>query len=268
MEPGDRGAVVYVNCTCFCLLPSAYCYDNRPVTPIKKRTLEFLTLSLVLGIGAAVGSLIFFAWLSDEVLDGETRHFDEVTRAAVHHLASPTMTATMRGISFVGSSLFLTAATVTMFIWFLTRHWRREGWLLGITMLGAAILNTTLKLTFQRARPEPFFDLLAPKSYSFPSGHSLASFCFFGALATVITARIENKRINFVTWLVSGLLVLLIGLSRIYLGVHYTTDVLAGYAAALIWIAVIRFLEMQLVRRRQKRGSSPTVKEGSMAKIR
>ena len=242
-----------LNRTCFCLLPTAYCYHNRPVTSIKKRTLEFLTLSLALGITASIGSLIFFAWLSNEVLEGETRHFDEVTRAAVHHLASPTMTGTMRGISFVGSSLFLTTATVVMFIWFLTHRWRREAWLLGITMLGAAVLNTTLKLTFQRARPEPFFDLLAPKSYSFPSGHSLASFCFFGALATVLAARIENKRINFVIWLVSGLMVLLIGLSRIYLGVHYTTDVLAGYAAALIWIAVIRFVEMELMRRRRKR---------------
>jgi undecaprenyl-diphosphatase len=223
------------------------------VTSIKKRTLEFLTLSLALGITASIGSLIFFAWLSNEVLEGETRHFDEVTRAAVHQVASPTMTGIMRGISFVGSSLFLTTITIVMVIWFLTHRWRREGWLLGITMLGAAVLNTTLKLTFQRARPEPFFDLLAPKSYSFPSGHSLASFCFFGALATVLTARIENKRINFVTWLVSGLMVLLIGLSRIYLGVHYTTDVLAGYAAALIWIAVIRFVEMELMRRRRKR---------------
>jgi len=252
LKLGDRGAVVYVNCTCFCLLPSAYCYDNRLVTSIKKRKLEFLTLSLPLGISAAVASLIFFAWLSNEVLAGETRQFDEVTRAAVHHLASPTMTAIMRGISFTGSTIFLTTATIIMFIWFLTRRWRREGWLLGITMLGASILNTTLKLTFQRPRPEPFFDLLAPRTYSFPSGHSLASFCFYGALATVLTARIENKKINFVTWLIAGVMVLVIGLSRIYLGVHYTTDVLAGYAAALIWIAVIRFLEMQLVRRRRK----------------
>ena len=222
------------------------------MTSIKKRRLEFLTLSLPLGISAAVASLIFFAWLSNEVLAGETRQFDEVTRAAVHHLASPTMTSIMRGISFTGSTIFLTTATIIMFIWFLTRRWRREGWLLGITMLGASILNTTLKLTFQRPRPEPFFDLLAPRTYSFPSGHSLASFCFYGALATVLTARIENKTINFVTWLIAGVMVLVIGLSRIYLGVHYTTDVLAGYAAALIWIAVIRFLEMQLVRRRRK----------------
>jgi membrane-associated phospholipid phosphatase len=223
------------------------------VNSIKKRLLEFLSLSLALGIIAAAGSLIFLAWLTDEVLEGETRHFDEVTRAAVHQFASPTLTATMRGISFIGSSFFLTTATVTMFIWFLTHRWRREGWLLGITMLGAAILNTTLKLTFQRPRPAPFFNLMAPESYSFPSGHSLASFCFFGALAIIFTARIDNRKINFFIWAISALLVLLIGLSRIYLGVHYTTDVLAGYAAALIWISVIRFVEMQLVRRRNNR---------------
>lgn len=204
-------------------------------------------------MAAAIGALLFFAWLTNEVLDGETRHFDQVTRDAVHQFASPMLTAIMRGISFVGSSLFLTIATIAMFAWFMSRRWRRDAWLFGITMLGAAILNTTLKLTFRRPRPVPFFNLLAPESYSFPSGHSLASFCFFGALATILTARINNTRINLLTWLISGVIVLLIGLSRIYLGVHYTTDVLAGFAAALIWIAVIRFLEMQFVRRRNRK---------------
>jgi undecaprenyl-diphosphatase len=202
---------------------------------------------------AAIGSLIFFAWLTDEVLDGETQHFDEVTRNAVHQFASPALTYTMRAVSFVGSTQFLTPATIGMFIWFMTRKWRREAWLLGITMLGAAILNTTLKLTFHRPRPVPFFNLTAPESFSFPSGHSLASFCFFGALATILTARIHNPRFNLLTWVCAGILVLWIGLSRIYLGVHYTTDVLAGFAAALIWIAVIRFAEMQLMRRRARK---------------
>lgn len=220
---------------------------------MKKPSLEFLSLSLVLGIIASIGSLVFFAWITDQVLEGETRHFDEVTRAAVHQFATPTLTATMRGISFVGSSLFLTTASVGMFIWMMSRGWKRDAWLLGITMLGAAVLNTTLKLTFHRPRPMPFFDLLPPESFSFPSGHSLASFCFFGALASILTARITNTRINLLTWVVSALMVLLIGLSRIYLGVHYTTDVLAGFAAAFIWIAVIRFVEMQIVRRRKNR---------------
>jgi membrane-associated phospholipid phosphatase len=223
------------------------------VTNNQKRSWEFLSLSLVLGILASVGTLVFFAWLTDEVLDGETRQFDDATRIAVHQFASPVLTKTMRGISFIGSTLFLATATVLMFVWFMKRKWRREAWLFAITMLGAAILNTTLKLTFRRPRPVPFFDLLAPESFSFPSGHSLASFCFFGALATILTARIRNRRINFFTWTIAAIMVFLIGLSRIYLGVHYTTDVIAGFAAAFIWIAVIRFVEMQLARRRRKR---------------
>jgi len=218
------------------------------------RKWEFLGLSITAGMVAAIATLLFFAWLSNEVLEGETRHFDEATRNAVHELASPTLTATMRGISFTGSSLFLTCATVGIFIWLMLRGWQRDAWLLAITMVGAGILNTTLKLTFHRPRPVPFFNLLAPESYSFPSGHSLASFCFFGAVASILTARITNPKINLLTWICAATLVFLIGLSRIYLGVHYTTDVLAGYAAALIWIAVIRFVELRIVRRRNRNG--------------
>lgn len=222
---------------------------------LKRPSLESLSLSLLVGIVASVGALLFFAWLTNEVLDGETVHFDEVTRVAVHRIASPMMTSVMRGVSYAGSSEFLTVASIAMFWWFMSRKWKREAWLLGITMLGAAILNTTLKLTFRRPRPVPFFDLATPESFSFPSGHSLASFCFFGALATILTARIRNPRINLVTWIFAGVIVGWIGLSRIYLGVHYTTDVLAGFAAALIWIAVIRFTEMQLLRRKRKRSA-------------
>jgi undecaprenyl-diphosphatase len=226
------------------------------VSDRNRRFLEFLSLSLVLGLAAAVAALLFFAWLTNEVLDGETAHFDAVTRDFVHQFASPTLTATMRGISFVGSSLFLTTASIAMFLWFMSRHWRRDAYLFGITMLGAGILNTTLKLTFKRPRPVPFFNLLPPESFSFPSGHSLASFCFFGALATILATRIHNRKIHFIVWTVSGLLVLLIGLSRIYLGVHYTTDVLAGFTAALIWVLTVSFVEQRIAGLRRRRTAS------------
>jgi undecaprenyl-diphosphatase len=233
-------------------------FSFRPVIiPVvidrNRRFLEFLSLSLVLGLAAAVGALLFFAWLTNEVIDGETAHFDAVTRDMVHRFASPTMTATMRGISFIGSSLFLTTASIAMFLWFMSRHWRRDAYLFGITMLGAVILNTTLKLTFKRPRPVPFFDLLAPESFSFPSGHSLASFCFFGALATILATRIHNRKIHLIVWSVSAVLVLLIGLSRIYLGVHYTTDVVAGFTAALIWVLTVSFVEQRIAGLRRRR---------------
>src|SRR5256885_7457683 len=102
---------------------------------------KFLSLSLLLGLAAAIGALVFFGWLTDEVLEGETRHFDEVTRAAVHQLASPALTAIMRGLSFIGSTISLTIATIVIVVGFAMQKWGREAKLFGITMIGAALLN-------------------------------------------------------------------------------------------------------------------------------
>ncbi|HYK22811.1 MAG TPA: phosphatase PAP2 family protein [Pyrinomonadaceae bacterium] len=214
---------------------------------------KFLSLSLILGLAAAIGALIFFGWLADEVLEGETRHFDEVTRAAIHQLASPALTGIMRGVSFIGSTISLTVATGVIIVCFAMRKRGREAKLLAITMIGAALLNMTLKLTFKRARPVPFFNLTAPETYSFPSGHSLMSCCFFGALAAILTGRIKRKRLRVVVWTLATAMFLLIGFSRIYLGVHHTTDVIAGFVAAMIWILIIRFVEMELRRRKRRR---------------
>lgn len=219
----------------------------------KKRFFEFLSLSLLLGLGTAVGALIFFGWLADEALEGDARAFDDATRAAVHQLASPMLTATMRGLSFVGSTIALTIATIFVVVRFAMRKWKREAILFALTMMGAGLLNITLKLAFKRPRPAPFFNLSPPESYSFPSGHSLTSAVFFGALAAILTARIQSRQVRAAIWIVSTVMFLLIGLSRIYLGVHYTTDVIAGFAAALIWILVVRFVEMGFVRRRRRK---------------
>lgn len=219
----------------------------------EKRRFEFLSLSLLLGLAAAVGALIFFGWLTDEVLEGETRQFDEVTRDAIHQLASPLLTTIMRGLSFVGSTLALTIGTIIVVVRFALLKWRREAKLFAITMVGAGLLNVTLKHAFKRPRPVPFFNLTAPETYSFPSGHSLTSACFFGALAAILTARVKSRRVRVIVWVMCTLMFVLIGFSRIYLGVHHTTDVIAGFAAALIWILVVRFVEMEWARRKRRR---------------
>ena len=223
----------------------------------KKRLFEFISLSLLLGLAAAIATIVFFGWLADEVLEGETQQFDEATRVAVHQLASPAMTTVMRGISFLGSGLFLTIATAVVIIWFASRKWGREAKLTAATMIGASTLNVSLKLAFKRTRPTPFFDLLPPNSYSFPSGHALTSACFYGAFAAIITARMKSRRARILVWIACTTIILLIGLSRIYLGVHHTTDVIAGFAAALIWILVVRFVELTL--RRKKRRTEESI---------
>jgi undecaprenyl-diphosphatase len=221
----------------------------------EKRRFEFLSLSLLLGLAAAVGALIFFGWLAEEVLEGETHHFDEATRNAIHELASPLLTTIMRWISFAGSTLALTIGTIIVVVRFALLKWSREAKLFSITIIGAGILNVTLKLAFKRPRPLPFFNLTAPETYSFPSGHSLTSACFFGALAAILTTRVKSRRFRIVTWVVCTFMFLAVGFSRIYLGVHYTTDVIAGFAAALIWILVVRFVETELARRRRRQAA-------------
>jgi membrane-associated phospholipid phosphatase len=227
-----------------------------PDTPENKnRRFEFVSLSLLLGLATAIITLIFFGWLADEALEGDARNFDDVTRATVHQFATPLLTAIMRGFSFVGSTIALSLGTIFVVVQFARRKWGREARLFAITMIGAGLLNITLKLAFKRPRPVPFFNLSPPETYSFPSGHSLTSAVFFGALAAILTARIKSRRVRVAMWIVASAMFLLIGLSRIYLGVHYTTDVIAGFAAALIWILVVRFVELELARRKRRKAT-------------
>jgi undecaprenyl-diphosphatase len=137
----------------------------------EKRWFEFLSLSLLLGLGTAIAALIFFGWLADEVLEGDSRRFDEVTRAAIHQLASPTLTIVMRGFSFVGSTIALTIGTIIVVVRFARRNLGREAKLFAITMIGAGLLNITLNHAFKRARPEPFINLTLTETYSFPTAH-------------------------------------------------------------------------------------------------
>jgi undecaprenyl-diphosphatase len=112
--------------------------------------------------------------------------------------------------------------------------------LLVVAAAGAEILDQLLKLLFHRQRPEAFFGYSQPGSFSFPSGHAISACVFYGVAAALIAARIDSRLQKAVVWIVAALLAGLIGLSRIYLGVHYPSDVVAGYAAAVVWVAALR----------------------------
>lgn len=194
---------------------------------------------LFFGMVSAIIALFFFGWLADEMLEGGTYRFDAVVRNFVHELAFPALTSVMQLASFLGSTLFLIIfGTIIVIALFLRKH-RRGSVIFMITTIGSSVLMVLLKLAFKRTRPEPFSDTILPASYSFPSGHSLASFCFYGALAAILSARADKLWLQIIIWISAALMVLLIGISRIYLGVHYPSDVVAGYAVALIWVVTI-----------------------------
>jgi membrane-associated phospholipid phosphatase len=200
-------------------------------------------------LGMAAVSLLCFSWLSEEVLEQGTSRFDDRIRSLVHQHASPLFTVIMRFVTNLGDwPVILFGTIVLLFIFW----YRKDGdhvRLLLVTMLGAGILDGVLKLAFHRPRPNPFF-VAKPSTYSFPSGHALISLCFYGLIAGMLSLRLHKHWQRVAVWGAAGLTVGLIGLSRIYLGVHWPSDVLAGYAAALIWMGAVRVLARKMEERR------------------
>lgn len=196
---------------------------------------------------SAVLALFFFGWIADSVADQRTNRFDEMVRSEVHLHASPQLDAIMSAISFLGGNGLIVAAIIAT-LWFVRSQRRRAALWLLVTLAGALVLDVSLKLAFHRARPAPFFGPL-PQTYSFPSGHALFSFCFYGVLAGLLAGRIRPLWLRIVIWTMAAALVLAIGLSRIYLGVHYPSDVIAGYLTAALWVATMVFLDRWRKRR-------------------
>jgi membrane-associated phospholipid phosphatase len=200
-------------------------------------------------LGLSIASLLLFSFLADQVLQQGTEHFDHGVRSLIHLAASPWMTAVMRFATTLGDAQVTFTATLCLMLFFWYRGDADHLVLLLVCMTGAGVLDTVLKLAFHRARPDPFF-IAKPTTYSFPSGHSLISLCFYGLLAGILSFEVRKTWQRVLIWCAAGFLIALIGLSRVYLGVHWPSDVLAGYAAGLIWMGAVRVLALRLEARR------------------
>ena len=197
--------------------------------------LSRLSTPLVVGLASAVVFLVLFALLAEEMLKGETRQFDDAVRQFVHAHSSTELTTIMRFLSLIGSPLVvtMTAIAACIALW-LVGHPRRAI-LIAVTAAGGSLLMWVTKLAFHRHRPEPFFDVHLPDSYSFPSGHAMLSFCLCLTAAALFSVRQRSRLARVAIWAFWVGLSGAIGYSRIYLGVHYPSDVLAGYLGALVW---------------------------------
>jgi membrane-associated phospholipid phosphatase len=217
------------------------------------QTQRLLSAALLTGLIAAALALALFSWLGREILTGVTPVLDEQLRAALHDLASPRLTRVMIAASLYGGPAWLVPLGVGLALAFLVRGWPRGALLVLVTMAGAGLLDVLLKQAFGRVRPAAFFDYPLPVSHSFPSGHAFFAASFFGGLAVLVSDRVRSPVLRGLVWLTAIGLILLIGVSRVYLGVHYPSDVLAGYAAATIWVAAVAFGDRLAWHRRRRR---------------
>jgi undecaprenyl-diphosphatase len=195
-----------------------------------------LSFEIFIGILAALGSLYIFLKLSKKILQNEIFFFDELIMDYAYSLHSPLLTSVMKGVTFFGGEIFIgTAILVTIFLLIKTKH-NKDVAVFGFILISGIILNLWLKGFFERARPD-ILKIITESTYSFPSGHSMNSFVFFMSLSYFIFHNTRNKKLGLILTFISVVFVLLIGFSRIYLGVHYPSDVIGGYSAGLLWFA-------------------------------
>lgn len=204
----------------------------------------------VRGFHAAVGALLigallvivicvaFFAALADEVMEGGTQAFDDSVLLWMNSHESPWLTGLALDVTALGAGtvVWLVAIIASVFLWS-TRH-RWSAALLWVSILGSGLINASMKLIFERPRPQ-LFPWRVPYAglSSFPSGHSMTSMVCYATLAYLIIRLEPTPFLRRFTLAVAALIVVSIGLSRMYLGVHYPTDVLAGFMTGLAWAA-------------------------------
>lgn len=190
-------------------------------------------------IACASVSFVLFAFLAFGISSGSLMPVDGEVRSAVHGWASGTLTTLAYDLSLLGSAAILAVLFVVAVTGFWLAGQRRAVAGLAATMGGAIVLENALKYGFHRVRPQPFFGA-APETYSFPSGHVLFSTCLYGVLAYFLASNFRTVPPRAAIWATALLLVSSIGVSRIYLGVHYPSDVVGGLLVAIFWIAALR----------------------------
>lgn len=186
-------------------------------------------------LSASVFVLWAFAELADGVVEGEVRRFDEAALLWIGSNVPAGWEGAMRLITALGYywvvAPLLAAVTVVLYL----KRWRLSAILLCVSAGGSFVLTTVLKTGFQRVRPELVDSGYTASFYSFPSGHATVAVGFYGVLTVMLAYRARG----LARWALAAggaSLVLLIGFSRLYLGVHYPTDVLAGFLTALLWV--------------------------------
>ncbi len=204
-----------------------------------------LLTEIIIGIGLVVLSLFIFFKLAEDIVEKEVISFDVTIIHWVYSFRSPQMTEIMKGITFFGGDIFLTTAIIYVILLLVRTH-KKDAFIFSFILAFGTGLNILLKSIFQRPRPS-FSPLIHESSYSFPSGHAMNSFVFYTCLSFFIFRRIRNRRWGMVLIILSAVAIVLIGLSRVYLGVHYPSDIIAGYAAGLLWFVIVLWFEKTIL---------------------
>jgi membrane protein DedA with SNARE-associated domain/membrane-associated phospholipid phosphatase len=207
-------------------------------------------LNLTAGIVLLILALLSFGEIVEDLINKETLFYlDFRIQGLLEQVANPEITRFMVDITNIGG-VYLAIITVGILFVYLFRH--KDWWGLFTLFLVAGmgeILLAILKLLFHRPRPET--NLSIAHGYSFPSGHAFAAMAIYGFLIYVTWKSIKGETLRLIVFLISALLIIFVGVSRIYLNVHWLTDVLGGYASGFAWL-VFNILTVNIIKQYYK----------------
>ena len=177
--------------------------------------------------------LIIVIMLLEDIFENEQLTLDMVVyRLVILNLRSEPVTAIMKVITNLSSAYVLIAITIGILLFVKNK---KVGLCVASNLVITTLLNQLLKYIIQRPRPDGY-RLIAESGYSFPSGHSMVSMAFYGLIIYLIWKMVKNKKIKYISCGILGLLIPMIGFSRIYLGVHYASDVIGGFAISIVYL--------------------------------
>jgi len=200
-------------------------------------------LRLALGAFVLITAAWLFSALAEDVVnkDAPLGAIDLGVATWLHAHATPAWTALMLLVSDIGAPLTVMAMASMTAIFLL---WKRQHYplvLLAFAVPGGALLNVIIKQLVHRDRPVFDDPIQILTSYSFPSGHAMGATVFFGTLAAIVVWQVRDRRVRALAVAAAALLVTLICFSRAYLGVHYLSDVTAGFLAGVVWLGACLF---------------------------
>jgi undecaprenyl-diphosphatase len=194
---------------------------------------------LLVGFGVALVTTFGLVKLHDEILKATFKQRDQAIQNWVHGFTRPVLTEAMRGLSWFGSPLTLApvVALAAGVMWW--RGLKYDAVLVAAAALGAMALDEVMKLHFKRLRPEVPWAFVHEHSFSFPSGHSVLAMVMYGVIVYKTQDKLRSKWARAALMVGAFLMVVGIGVSRVYLGAHYPSDVAGGYFVGAVWLAAV-----------------------------
>ncbi len=200
-------------------------HRDRLINIVKRQGSWLIIYLLILGI---------VAWLCTEVWEKEVFRFDRDFLLWLHQFANPQLDRVMLFFTALGDPPTVVTIFLITSVWLSIKRRYADAIRFALVCIGGVVINQEMKLFFAKPRPELWPRLITDPTFSFPSGHAVGSMVVYGFLAYLLAKNLQSYKLYI--YAIASILIISIGLSRLYLGVHYPTDIIAGYGVGFVWL--------------------------------